>query len=58
MEQLHRVYDEIRRDLASQYTIAYASTNRRRDGRWRSITVRLAQRDLEARTRPGYFASR
>ncbi len=58
MEQLHRVYDEIRRDLASQYTIAYASTNRRRDGRWRSITVRLAQRDLDARTRPGYFASR
>jgi Ca-activated chloride channel family protein len=58
MEQLHRIYDEIRRDLASQYTIAYASTNRRRDGRWRSITVRLAQRDLDARTRPGYFASR
>jgi Ca-activated chloride channel homolog len=58
MQQLDRIYDEIRRDLASQYTIAYASTNRRRDGRWRSITVRLAQRDLDARTRPGYFASR
>jgi Ca-activated chloride channel homolog len=58
VQQLHGIYDEIRRDLASQYTIAYASTNRRRDGRWRNITVRLAQRDLDARTRPGYFASR
>ena len=53
MEQLHSIYNEIRRDLASQYTIAYASTNARRDGRWRNITVRLAQRDLDAHTRPG-----
>ena len=58
MEQLQSIYDEIRRDLASQYTLAYASTNGRRDGRWRNITVRLAQRDLDAHTRPGYFASR
>jgi Ca-activated chloride channel homolog len=58
MEQLHGIYHEIRRDLASQYTIAYASTNARRDGRWRNITVRLAQRDLDAHTRPGYFAPR
>ena len=58
MEQLQSIYNEIRRDLASQYTIAYASTNGRRDGRWRNVTVLLAQRDLDAHTRPGYFASR
>lgn len=58
VEQLHAIYDEIRRDLASQYTLAYASSNARRDGRWRSITVQLSQRDLDAHTRPGYFASR
>ena len=58
LAQLRGIYDEIRRDLASQYTLAYASTNPRRDGRWRSITVRLSQRDLDAHTRPGYFASR
>jgi Ca-activated chloride channel family protein len=56
--QLHGIYDEIRRDLASQYTISYASTNPLRDGRWRSVTIQLADRDLEAHTRPGYFASR
>jgi Ca-activated chloride channel family protein len=58
MEQLHGIYSEIRRDLASQYTLAYASSNARRDGRWRNITVRLAQRDLDAHTRPGYYAPR
>ena len=58
MQQLQGIYNEIRRDLASQYTIAYASTNARRDGRWRNVTVLLAARDLDAHTRPGYFASR
>ena len=58
MQQLQGIYDEIRRDLASQYTLAYASSNTRRDGRWRNVTVLLAQRDLDAHTRPGYFASR
>jgi Ca-activated chloride channel family protein len=58
MHQLQGIYDEIRRDLASQYTIAYASSNTRRDGRWRNVTVLLAQRELDAHTRPGYFASR
>ena len=58
IEQLHGIYDAIRRDLANQYTIAYASTNRRRDGRWRSITVRVTRHGLDARTKPGYFAAR
>jgi Ca-activated chloride channel family protein len=58
VSQLPDVYEAIRRDLASQYTLAYASSNARRDGRWRSITVKLSQRDLDAYTRPGYFASR
>jgi Ca-activated chloride channel family protein len=58
MEQLRGIYYEVRRDLANQYTIAYASSNARRDGRWRNITVRLARRDLDAHTRPGYFAPR
>jgi Ca-activated chloride channel family protein len=58
VQQLHGIYNEIRRDLASQYTLAYSSNNTRRDGRWRNVTVLLAERDLDAHTRPGYFASR
>ena len=58
MSQLPSIYVEIRDDLASQYALAYASTNSRRDGQWRRVTVRMEQRDLSARTKPGYFASR
>lgn len=52
------IYNEIRDDQASQYALAYASTNDRRDGQWRRISVRLTQGKLAARTKPGYFAAR
>jgi Ca-activated chloride channel family protein len=58
MRQLPGIYGEIRDDLASQYALAYASTNGLRDGQWRRVTVRMTQPDLAARTKPGYFASR
>lgn len=58
IREIGAVYDDITRELASQYAIAYASTNSRRDGRWRNISVRMADRGLDARTRPGYYAAR
>jgi len=58
MREITTVYEEITRELASQYAIAYASSNSRRDGRWRNISVRMADRGLDARTRPGYYAPR
>ncbi len=58
MRQLPSIYGEIREDLASQYALAYASSNGRRDGLWRRVTVQMQQRELAARTKPGYFASR
>ena len=41
-------------ELASQYSIAYTSKNRMRNGAWR-IDVRIARPGLTARTRRGYF---
>ena len=58
IREISSVYDEITRELASQYAIAYASSNSRRDGRWRNISIRMADRGLDARTRPGYYAPR
>jgi Ca-activated chloride channel family protein len=52
---LPSVYREITSELSSQYVLGYASTNPRRDGRWRRITVRLRRQGLFARTRPGYY---
>jgi Ca-activated chloride channel family protein len=51
-EAFTRVVDELR----NQYTLAYYSTNEKRDGRWRKLNVNLAREGAVARTRRGYFA--
>ena len=53
--ELPKIYQQISDELASQYSIAYTSTNRVRNGAWRRIDVRLARPNLTARTRRGYF---
>lgn len=45
-------------ELSNQYTITYQPTNRARDGRWRTIEVKLARPNANARTRRGYRASK
>ena len=40
MNELPRIYEQISEELASQYTIAYASKNPLRNGAWRRIIVR------------------
>jgi Ca-activated chloride channel family protein len=55
--QLPAVYHEISAELASQYALAYASSNTRRDGQWRSISIRMPP-GLEAHARPGYYGPR
>jgi Ca-activated chloride channel homolog len=54
--ELPRIYREVADELASQYFVAYTSTNALHDGKWRNVSVRVARADTVARTRPGYFA--
>jgi Ca-activated chloride channel family protein len=54
-------FQEIEQELRSQYLIAYSSTNRQRDGKFRSLKIEvtnptLAKDKLSLRYRPGYFA--
>ncbi len=57
VEDLDGVYEQVIRDLGTVYSIGYQPKNRRRDGAWRTISVRLVNRpDLAARTRRGYYA--
>jgi len=57
IDHLKRIYDSIGRELESQYSLGYISSNKLRDGTWRSITVRIKNRpDLTARARQGYYA--
>ncbi len=57
LDQMARLYAEVAADLRSLYTVAYQRrSDRPRDGKWHEIRIDVAQPDLIARTRPGYFA--
>jgi len=49
-------FREIARELRSQYSLAYISTNQARDGRFRNITIEPVQKGLQVRAKVGYFA--
>jgi len=43
-------------ELGHQYTISYRPINKKRDGKWRTLEVKVPQEDLTVRTRKGYRA--
>ena len=49
-------FHEIARELRSQYSLAYVSTNPAHDGTFRSITIQPVDKNLRVRARNGYFA--
>jgi len=53
---LDDAFGEILEELSNQYTLGYRPTNRARDGRFRTIELKLSKPDLKARTRGGYRA--
>jgi len=55
-QALREAFTGIVEELGNQYTIAYRSSNRARDGRWREINVKLSRAELTPRTRKGYRA--
>ena len=59
--ELRDAFAQIQRDLREQYLIAYAPSNKSRDGSYRRVTIEITnpdfQRDsLKLTYRPGYFA--
>jgi VWFA-related protein len=62
-DDLQSAFAEIEKELRTQYLIAYSSSNKKRDGSYRRITVELTNpqlknEKLEIRHRPGYFAKK
>ncbi len=49
-------FHEITRELRSQYSLAYISTNPARDGTFRKITIEAREKNYRVRAKPGYFA--
>ena len=53
--ELQKIYQAIWDELSSQYSLAYSSSNPKRDGAWRRVQVRLLKPGLTARTKLGYY---
>jgi len=56
LEDLGPAFDEVAKELASQYSIGYYSTNNKRDGKFRRVQVKMKRQDLSVRTKKGYYA--
>ena len=57
-EELKRVCEDIATEMRSQYTLTYAPSNPRREGRYREIKVQVENeggKDWQVRAREGYF---
>jgi len=52
------IFDQISRELRSQYSIGYKSTNTNRDGKYRQIRIVPKNSRLHIQARKGYYAPR
>lgn len=55
---LRQAFENIVSELGTQYTLAYESSNKKKDGKWRKLELRVARPNLNIRTRKGYNASK
>lgn len=55
-DKLEEAFTGIVDELRNQYTLSYYSTNHKRDGRWRKLSVDISRPGLTTRTRKGYWA--
>jgi Ca-activated chloride channel family protein len=53
---LRDAFTSIAQELGQQYTITFRPSNDTRDGKWRTLEVKLKRQDLTVRTRKGYRA--
>ena len=53
---LRDAFSGIAEELGHQYTISYRPLNKNRDGKWRTLEVKLSRENLTVRTRKGYRA--
>jgi VWFA-related protein len=50
------VFKQLQEEMRSQYAIGYTPTNDKKDGTYRKLDIKLANKDLKAQSRKGYFA--
>ena len=55
-KKLKDAFDQISNELRSQYYIGYTPSNQKRDGTYRKVEVKAANKDLKIQARKGYYA--
>jgi Ca-activated chloride channel family protein len=55
---MREAFEKIVEELGVQYTLGYSPLNSKKDGKWRSIELRVARPNLTIRTRKGYNAEK
>lgn len=55
---LRQAFKKIVDELGLQYTLGYEPLNQQKDGKWRTIELRVSRPNLTIRTRKGYTASK
>ncbi len=53
---LEDIFNDIQRELRSQYAIGYTPSNSAKDGSFRRLEIRPRNRDLKVQARKGYYA--
>jgi VWFA-related protein len=53
---LNIVFKELQDEMRSQYAIGYTPNNDAKDGSYRRLDIKLANKDLKAQARKGYYA--
>ena len=61
LDDLEAIYQQIRDEMSTRYSLGYVSSDPATDGAWRQVTVTLSEsrpelQQLTIRTREGYFA--
>ena len=56
-QSLNDIFDQIQQEMRTQYALTYTSTIPVRDGSYRKIEVRPANKDLKVQARKGYYAT-
>jgi VWFA-related protein len=55
-DKLKDAFDQIARELRSQYNIGYTPTNRAKDGTFRKVEIHAKGKDYKVQSRSGYYA--
>jgi VWFA-related protein len=58
IDKLRDAFDQIAKELRSQYNIGYTPTNSARDGSFRKVEIKPKQGDYKIQARSGYYATK